>query len=86
MVASITKHKSGFLAQVYVKGVRDSSIFRTKREVEAWSAAREAELRSTAATVPGDKHTLMLFFDLLGCQRRAEIPIILSRTSRNQKG
>jgi hypothetical protein len=32
--------------QVFVKGVRDSKIFRTKREASAWGAARESEIRA----------------------------------------
>ncbi len=38
-MASITKTAKGYRAQVYVRGVRDSKSFRTKREAEAWAAA-----------------------------------------------
>jgi len=44
-MASVVKHKSGYRAQVCVKGRRDSSTFRTKREAEAWAFQREEELR-----------------------------------------
>lgn len=57
-MASITKHKDGYRAQVYVKGVRDSATFRTKREADAWASSRETELRSDALKSPGERHTL----------------------------
>lgn len=57
-MASITKHKSGYRAQVSVNGVRDSAIRRTKREAEIWAAARETELRTRAEKHPGERHTL----------------------------
>lgn len=76
-MASITKHKSGYRAQVYVKGQRDSAIFRTKREAEAWSAARETALRANQTALPGDKHTLA---DAM-CKYRDEI----SPTKRGQR-
>ena len=37
-MASITKAKNGYRAQVYVRGTRASAVCRTKREAEAWSA------------------------------------------------
>lgn len=64
-MASILLVKSGFRAAVYVKGVRDTKQFRTKREAVAWAAARETEIR----TLPPDpaeqaqKHTLQDAFD-----------------------
>lgn len=57
-MASVTKTSNGYRAQVYVKGVRDSQVFRTKREADAWAAARETSLRAEAIAAPGDKHTL----------------------------
>jgi len=57
-MASITKHKDGYRAQVYVSGQRDSAVRRTKREAEVWAAARETELRALAAALPGVRHTL----------------------------
>lgn len=56
-MSSISKHQSGYRAQVYVQGVRDSSVFRTKREAEAWACSREVELRTRAASLPGELHT-----------------------------
>jgi integrase len=55
---SITSVEKGFRAQVYVKGVRDSATFRTKREAVAWSAARETELRNIEDIPIGSRHTL----------------------------
>jgi integrase len=55
---SITKHKQGYRAQVYVLGERDSQVFRTLREANAWACMRETELRANAKKSPKDKHTL----------------------------
>lgn len=57
-MASITKTASGYRAQVYVRGVRDSASFRTKREAEAWAGRRETELREQAAKAPAERITL----------------------------
>lgn len=43
---SITPHGDGWRAQVYVKKQRDSRTFKTKRQAQAWAAARDAELRA----------------------------------------
>jgi len=48
-MASTKPHSGGYRAQVYVKGERDSKTFRTKREADAWGAARETEMRAQAA-------------------------------------
>lgn len=57
-MASITAHKDGWRAQVYVKGERDSRVLRTKREATTWAAAREHELRQLADKSPAQRHTL----------------------------
>ena len=58
-MASISKQgKGGYRAQIYVQGVRDSGVFRTKREAENWAAARETEIRSETKKSPGEKYTL----------------------------
>lgn len=57
-MASITKTNKGYRAQIYVKGIRDSQVFRTKREAESWAAARETELRTHEKKPEGEKHTL----------------------------
>ena len=49
-MASITKQKTGWRAQVAIKGVRESGMFSTKREAEAWATEREAALRKQSAT------------------------------------
>lgn len=57
-MASITQTARGYRAQVYVKGVRDSQSFRTRREAAAWAAVRETEIRAQAGKTPAEKHTL----------------------------
>ena len=43
---SVRPYGTGYRAQVYVKGVRDSETFDTRRKANEWAAARDAELRS----------------------------------------
>ncbi|OZI26060.1 integrase [Bordetella genomosp. 9] len=57
-MASITPHKNGWRAQVYVAGERDSKILRTQREAKAWATAREVELRQLKGAPPGDRYTV----------------------------
>ena len=57
-MASIQKTARGYRAQVYVKGVRDSQVFRTQREAKAWADSRTAELRADAGKTLAEKHTL----------------------------
>lgn len=63
-MASITKTKSGYRAQIYMrlpgqeKPVRESRSFRTRREAVEWAAHRERELKEDAAEDPRLKHTL----------------------------
>lgn len=57
-MASISPHKNGYRVQVAIKGVRDSKVFRTLREANAWAAARETELRAVADKPASDRHTL----------------------------
>ncbi len=57
-MASIKPYRTGYRAQVAIKGVRDSATFRTKREAEAWAARRETEIRARASLAPGERHTL----------------------------
>lgn len=56
-MASVTPHKRGYRAQVYVRGVRDSQIFPTKRQADAWAASRETELRAELGKPAGERHT-----------------------------
>lgn len=57
-MASISPYRNGYRVQVCVKGARDTKVFRTRREANAWGAARETELRTQANTPPADLHTL----------------------------
>lgn len=57
-MASIRATARGWRAEVFVRGVRDSASFRTRREAQAWGAAREAELRAAEALPAGERHTL----------------------------
>lgn len=57
-MASIKPHKDGWRAQVKTCGVRDSGIFRTKRQAQEWAAARETEIRQRNSTPAGDLHTM----------------------------
>jgi integrase len=43
-MASIYRHGSGYRAQVYVAGVRDSTVKPTRTEAAQWALQREAEL------------------------------------------
>ncbi|HEY9103218.1 site-specific integrase [Chitinimonas sp.] len=56
-MASVQKTAKGYRAQVYVKGQRDSQVFRTQREANAWAARREVELREQSTLLPGERHT-----------------------------
>lgn len=56
-MASITKNSGGYRAQLYVRGVRDSKVFPTRREAAQWAATREIEIRTKADT-PESIYTL----------------------------
>lgn len=49
-MASITQHNGKYRAQVYVKGVRASAVWDTRREAMAWAVRKEAELTAAKAT------------------------------------
>jgi integrase len=57
-MASIKPHKNGYRAQVFVAGERDSQVFRTLREANAWASMRETELRANAKKSSKEKYTL----------------------------
>lgn len=57
-MASIVKTPQGYRAHIYVSGQRDSKLFRTKREADAWAAATETALREQAGQVSAKKVTL----------------------------
>lgn len=66
-MASISRYRGGYRAQVYVSGQRASATFRTMREAQAWAAAKETELEQS----PASKHTLR---DLIERYRQEVIP------------
>lgn len=57
-MASISPHKSGFRAQVFILGERDSKVFRTKREALAWAGARETEIRFKKKRPIGERYSI----------------------------
>lgn len=57
-MASIAPHKSGYRAQVFTLGVRDSQVFRTKREAAAWASARETEIRTKGRLPVGERYSI----------------------------
>lgn len=61
-MASITKQKTGWRVQISVKGQRDSGVYPTKAEAQAWAVEREAQMRRMAATgINTDKTCLDAF-------------------------
>ncbi len=63
-MSSIQKLAKGYRAQVYVRGIRDSASFRTKREAEAWAANRTVELSAEAKKPVAERHTLKELLEL----------------------
>lgn len=58
-MASITQQPNGkWRAQLFVKGERDTQVFRTQREAKAWASAREEEMRKLRGVPEDQKHTL----------------------------
>ena len=55
---SILKTEKGYRAQVYVKGVRESKTFRTRREAAAWAGSREDELKGLSGKSKSETKTL----------------------------
>ncbi len=62
-MASIVKTERGYRAMIYVGGQRESKSFRTKREADAWGAARETQLRKQEKLLPSEKVTLAEVFE-----------------------
>lgn len=52
-MASIRKTKTGYRAEVCVRGVRDSRMFDTAKTAKIWAAQRETELRNDPQKVVG---------------------------------
>ena len=57
-MASISPYKSGFRAQIFLLGIRESQTFRTKREALAWASARETEIRRLESTPVDVRNTI----------------------------
>jgi hypothetical protein len=57
-MASVKQYRDLWRAQVYVLGVRDSKCLRTKREADAWAAARETEIRREKNKPAAEKITV----------------------------
>lgn len=57
-MASFRQTATGWRAEVYVKGTRDSGSFDTKSEAKAWAAQRESELRSITSGQGSKTHTV----------------------------
>ena len=57
-MAKPVKTPYGYSIQIYVNGVRESKTLPTMREVKAWAARRETELRDDSHKKPAEKTTL----------------------------
>jgi len=57
-MASIRPHRDKWRAQIFLLGVRESAVFRTKREAFAWASARETEIRNAAGSAKAERHTV----------------------------
>jgi hypothetical protein len=44
-MSSIIKYKDGWRAYLYVKGTRESRLFKTEAEADVWASGREEELK-----------------------------------------
>lgn len=54
-MASITKEETGWRAQLYVRGVRESSMFARKADAQQWAKIRERQLRAMLPPKPLSK-------------------------------
>lgn len=57
-MASITKTATGWRAQVKLKGIRDSQMFDTKAEAQAWASKRETDINSIESGQGSKTHTV----------------------------
>ena len=62
-MASITKQKKGYRAQVAVKGVRESATFTTRLEAQAWAVDRETDIKRQNTTGYDRTRTAQEAFD-----------------------
>lgn len=58
-MASITKTKKGYRAQIKLLGVRDSNTFEVRRDAVDWAIEREAEIRNSTLADVHQGHTLL---------------------------
>jgi integrase len=65
-MAYFEKTAKGTRAHVFIKGVRDSRTFDTKREAQNWSATRELEIRAEAGGKGGTLKTIQDAFKRYG--------------------
>ena len=61
-MASITPHKDGFRAFVYVKGKRATKVFQRKRDAQTWAMKKEAELEALAGLGAHTFHTAVVHY------------------------
>lgn len=57
-MASFRKTATGWRAEVYVKGARDSATFDTKAAAQQWALKRDTELRSITSGAGSKTHTV----------------------------
>ena len=71
-MASITKYRTGYRAQVFVGGVRDSATFRLRREAEIWAHRRENDLRNPPPVVFTLRQALERYAEEVSPTKRGE--------------
>jgi integrase len=57
-MASFRKTATGWRAEIYVKGTRDSATFDTKAAAQHWALKRETEIRSITSGAGSKTHTV----------------------------
>lgn len=57
-MAYIRKTKTGYTAEIAIKGLRKSKSFPTKREAQIWASTQEIAIRTDLNTSPASKHSL----------------------------
>src|SRR3546814_2661624 len=69
-MASIKPNGSGYRVQVYVKGVRDSGTFPTRKEAAQWALEREAELKGRSEEHTSELQSLMRISYAVFCLKK----------------
>jgi len=57
-MAYFRKTKTGYTAEIEVKGIRKSKSFSTKRDAQIWAASEETQINQIATTQPKFRYTL----------------------------